>query len=296
MTAHPNRAAHTAKYYSEAPTRTDADGSRHWVTRGGNFVVVATQAQAGATLERPASAQHDEYFVLLPVGQAARVEAGKDSAASDGDSLFIVPPGDSRVTVSQAGWVYRVFSKHAADLQALAANGAAYADGAPQVAALETWPEPVGGYQLRHYVLADHVQQAHPMRLFRTRHLMINVFPQSQTARDIRKMTPHSHDDFEQGSLALSGGWIHHMRYPWGADMPAWRADEHEGVSAPSLCIIPPNAIHTSQSVGTGTMQLVDIFAPPRDDFSLKPGLVNNAADYPLPARLQGVAAPAKLG
>jgi hypothetical protein len=287
------RAAHTAKFYSEAPTQVDADGTRHWITRGGNFVVVATQAQAGAQLSRPAGAQSDEYFVLLPIGQAARVQAGAASESSEGDSLFIVPPGDSTVTVPAAGWVYRVFSKLAADVLALATNGASYADGAPDVAPLESWPEPVGGYALCHYPLADYVQEAHPMRLFRTRHLMINVFPQSPTPRDIRKMSPHSHADFEQGSLALSGGWLHHMRYPWGVDMTAWRADEHEGVSSPSLCIIPATAIHTSQSVGTGHMQLVDIFAPPRDDFSLKAGLVNNEADYPMPERLRDAA---KLG
>lgn len=290
------RRGFTAKYYADAPTLQDSDGTRHWITRGGNFVVVATQAVAGATLRRTAAQQHDEYLLLLPEAAPALVQAGAESIASDGDSLSIVPPGDSCVTVGAGGWVYRVFSKLAEDLLALAGNAALYADGAPDVAALVSWPEPVGGYRLRHYPLAEYVRSEHPMRLFRTRNLMINVFPAAQAARDIQKMTPHAHADFEQGSLALDGGWIHHLRYPWGADMGNWHADEHEGVNAPSLAIIPPQVIHTSQSLGTRGMQLVDIFSPPRDDFSLKPGLVNNAHDYPLPERLQGVAAARTAG
>jgi hypothetical protein len=42
-------------------------------------------------------------------------------------------------------------------------------------------------------------------------------------------------------------------------------------------------------------MRLVDIFAPPRDDFSLRPGLVCNEAEYPLPERLKGISAPSQL-
>ena len=57
----PIRGGFTAKFYSDAPTLQDADGTRHWVTRGANFVVVATQAVAGAKLRRSAAAQGDEY-------------------------------------------------------------------------------------------------------------------------------------------------------------------------------------------------------------------------------------------
>src|SRR5690606_23916251 len=101
----------------------------------------------------------------------------------------------------------------------------------------------------------------------------------------------HTHDDFEQGSLAVHGAYIHHIRYPWTVNMREWREDEHVVASAPSLCVIPPKVVHTSQAVGERGMQLVDIFAPPRDDFSLRSGLVCNAEEYPLPDRLQEKAA-----
>jgi len=72
----PARPAYTARYYEQPPLRSDADGTRHWITRGTNFVVVATQASAGAVLNRPAAQQSDEYMLLLPEALPARIEAG----------------------------------------------------------------------------------------------------------------------------------------------------------------------------------------------------------------------------
>lgn len=286
------RKATHARHYQEAPQRTDADGTRHWITRAANFVVMVSDAKAGARLERENEA--DESMLLLPPGTSAAVETGGEAIAAGGDSLTILPPGRSRIEVTAPGTVVRVFSARAEDLAAAAANAASYADGAPEVAPVVPWPNPVGGFRLRHYPLAG---RASPdpsplkMRVFRSTTLMINVFERWTARRDPARLSPHSHADFEQVSLALQGSFVHHLRYPWTPDMTAWREDEHEAYRSPSVLVIPARVIHTTQDTGEGTTWLIDVFGPPRLDFSSRPGFVLNADEYPMPAdALRGAA------
>ena len=58
----------------------------------------------------------------------------------------------------------------------------------------------------------------------------------------------------------------------------------HLQIGSPSTTIIPAGVIHTSQGIAGDGMRLVDVFAPPRVDFSEK-GWVDNAADYPMPPK-----------
>jgi hypothetical protein len=287
------RPATHARHYAEPPQKTEADGTRHWITRAANFVTVVSQVVEGAVLERE---NGDEYMVLLPPETAAVIEADGQRVESKGNSLTIVPPGESRVAVRKAGIVVRVFSNKASDLVAAAKNAATYVDGSPEVTPIAPWPDPVGGFRLRHYdlnAIASPDPSPLKMRVFRSTNLMINIFMPWNTRRDERKLSPHSHEDFEQMSLGLKGSFVHHLRYPWTPDKTRWRDDEHEYYDSPSILVIPARVIHTTQDVGQGSTWLVDIFAPPRMDFSSKPGFVVNAAEYPLPGTQSHNGAPA---
>jgi len=274
------RAASCVPFHERAP-QLETPLARTWVGRGANFIVTVTQAAAGARLER--RAQPDEYMVFLP-DTGATIRAGRESVSAAAESLTIVPPGDSELVVEGGGQVVCVFSNQASDLLAIADNAADYAQGAPDVAPLVPWPTPADGFKLRHYPVAQYTQADSNMRIFRSTNLMLNVMTPRPAPRDVRKLSPHSHADFEQGSLALQGEWVHHLRYPWTADMNDWRDDAHIAIGSPSLAVIPPKVVHTSRNTNAGGAWLLDVFAPPRMDFSGKPGKVANENDYPLPA------------
>lgn len=283
MTPARRKATH-ARHFSEAPQRTDADGNRHWITRAANFVAVVSETKPGAILERDDNP--DEYMAFV-ISAGASVTAGAQEKEVGPETLLVMPPGPSRIVMPEGGAIVRIFSSKATDVLAAAANAAAYADGAPEVAPIVPWPDPAGGFGIHAYPLADFTSpdpSPLKMRVFRSTNLMINIFEPWQQRRDPTKLSPHWHDDFEQMSLGVKGAFCHHLRYPWGRDMTQWQDDEHVTYEAsPSILVIPAGVIHTTQDVGDGTTWLVDIFGPPRLDFSSKPGFVLNAADYPMP-------------
>ena len=280
-TSHPLRPA-THAHFGRTPPQIEGKGFRTWITRGANFVVAVSEVSPGAIIER--TDNPDESMVLLVPGVGATIEVGGETVSSLGDSLTIVPPGPSVIRASGKGLVTQVFSNRADDLCRLASNAATYADGAPEVAPNTPWPVPKGGFQLRHYRMVDHVEPKNFGRLFRSTNLMLNVFEPITVPRDTRTLSPHSHSNFEQGSLSLSGTVIHHLRTPWTPDMSTWRPDEHVEFQSPALLVIPATLIHTTRYVGGGPNWFVDIFGPPRIDFSTKQGWVRNADDYPMPA------------
>ena len=269
-------------FYRDPPVEDDANG-KTWYVRGQNFIIAYSDARPGATFER--IGQVDEYMVLLPEPETpATASAGGDAERSNGYALFIMPPGDSGLTLEKGGRIVRIFSTQSADLVAKCANAAAYAQQHGNIPPFKPWPAPPAGYRIRHYSLDVPAEPGRFGRIWRCTTIMVNV-PNRQTGpRDITKVSPHHHDDFEQCSLALQGSWKHHMRWPWSVDMNKWHDDVHAEVESPSVTVIPAQVIHTSTYHSPDANQLVDIFAPPRLDFSLKPGWVLNHDEYPLPA------------
>lgn len=274
-------AAEYLKFYETDPQETGG-GARTWYGRGQNFIVALSETEPGTVLER--HGQPDEYVVLLEHADTGiEVSWNDQKEAVPGYAIVIVPPGDSRIVVPNGGRIVRLFTTRSEDLAAKCGNADAYAEAHPHIPPFEPWPEPVGGYRIRPYSLDVPKEEGRFGKLFRCTTFMVNFFEPMMGSRDETLLSPHHHDDFEQCSLALEGDFMHHIRWPWTKDMRQWRPDDHEFCGSPSVCVIPPPSIHTSRWLGEGRHQLVDIFSPPRVDFSKQPGWVLNAEDYPMP-------------
>ena len=283
------RLASRSIFSQEEPQVSGEDGlSKTWITRGGNFAVCVSEVLPGAVLARDDNPE--EYMLIIPPNAASvSIEADGERVEAEPDSLTIVPPGPSRIVARTAGKLVRLFSRAAEDILILAGNSEVYADGAPELAPVEPWPEPKGGFRIRHYPLAPYLDpngdRIQP-RCFQSTNMMVNLFGHFHTRRETNLLSPHWHDDFEQASLCFDGKWVHHLRYSWGADLNSWVPDDHSEMATPSVIVIPARVIHTSRDVGEDGPEssLYDIFCPPRMDFASKPGFVLNADDYPLPA------------
>ena len=265
-------------------------GGAQWITRGQNFVLIHTDPRPGDVVW-DATAGSEVVLLLIDERSAVHGRADDESGAHDvsGPALVVLPPGASTVTSTGDGPVVTLLQSDETHWAARARNAADYTEPHPHVAPLEPWPEPVDGDRWRTYRMADVPDEPGRFgRIFRTRAFMVNFMPPSSGPRDPSAMSPHHHEDFEQASLVVAGTYVHHIQTPWGTDATRWRAEDHERVGSPSLTIIPPPTVHTSQSIGWRTNQLIDIFAGPRHDFSARPGWVLNAADYPAPETVEG--------
>ena len=267
-------------FYQAAPAQDDAAG-KTWFHRGHNFVLGWSDARPNGSFAR--RGQIDEYAVLLPeAGHGARITWNGQTTEVPGFSIAFVPPGDSSIEMPTGGPLTRLFTVKSADLIPLCLNRDAYSRPRSHIPAFQPWPDPPS-WAVRHYSLDVPKAPGRFGRIFRCTTFMVNYLDPHDGPRSTKALSPHHHDDFEQCSLAVSGSFIHHLRWPWTIDMDDWRPDRADHVQAPSSYVIPPPVIHTTRAMEAGRNQLVDIFCPPRIDFSSKPGWVLNADDYPMP-------------
>jgi hypothetical protein len=256
------------------------------VVRAQNVILIHTDARDGDDLDN-GTLDGELAIVVTDASPAFTVLTGDGATKVDSPGLVVVPPGASRIGVHGDGPLVRLVEATEAAWRDRVANAAAYAEDHPRVTLLERWPEPAEP-RVRFYPLSDVPDDPKRFgRIFRTRSFMVNFLPLQNGPRDAHKLSPHHHDDFEQLSLAVRGEYVHHIRTPWLPDSTTWRDDEHVRIGSPSVTVIPPPTVHTSEASDPGVNQLIDIFSPPRVDFSEKPGWVLNADDYPMPRMSQ---------
>ncbi|WP_417742301.1 hypothetical protein [Salipiger sp.] len=266
-----------ATFYDTAPQIDDAAG-KTWFLRGHNFVLAYSELNPGGCLTR--EGQVDEYVALMPDAPSV-LTAGDDRQELAGGHIAFVPPGESSVTLPEGGVLIRLFTIRSPDMVEACPNARAYDTPRTHIPEFAPWPEPPEGLKLRSYSLDVPPETGRFGRIFRCTTFMVNMLDVREGPRAPSSVSPHHHDDFEQCSLLLEGAYDHHLRWPWTTDMADWRADKAIEVTGPSALVIPPPVIHTSRAKGEGVNRLIDIFCPPREDFSAKPGWVLNADDYP---------------
>ncbi len=268
--------------FHQVPPQESGPGFKTWYGRGQNFVLSYTEAEPGTVLER--KGQPDEYMAFFPQEQTVvDIETANGSASDVSYKLAIIPPGDSTITVKEGGQIIRLFGALAPDLCEKCYNAESYAEPHPNIPPMQNWPDPPEGFKLRLYPMDAQNPTGGFMRLYRCTNLMINLFPVVHVERDQDKLSPHSHDDFEQCSLTLQGDYRHYLRWPWVPKRTIWREDKIIDCSSPSMTVIPSRVVHTSIPLPDPPCHLLDIFSPPRLDFSQKEGWVMNADEYPMP-------------
>jgi hypothetical protein len=269
-------------WYEMEPQEKTAN-SKTWITRGASMVICYHDCEPGAEFSR--ANQPDEYVLLLPEKETTvEVTTPMDGTKKvEGYTCSFLPPGKSSIKVLTKGRIVTMFTPKSKDIADKASNASAYTKPHPTVPPIVPWPDPPGGFKLRTYSLDVKVEPGRFGRIYRCTTFMVNYLDPRVGPRDRTKVSPHHHDDFEQCSLCLNGTFTHHLRWPWTTNMNIWLDDVHETCHAPSVYMIPPPSIHTSTAEDPGLNQLVDIFVPPRFDFSAKPGWVLNEADYPAP-------------
>jgi hypothetical protein len=262
-----------------------SDGaSARVAARSQNFTIERLVGEQGQSF--PLGAR-TEIIVLLPV-EGAQL-SGDRAAELPGHAIAILPAGHYSIQPSAGSEVYVLASDRSdTALSIEPVSASAYAVPDERV-------RPVGAPYTR-------IARQNEIRIHRIEDVAIPPdngrlrFIQSETmsinwveysgVRDRSALSPHAHADAEQASLAIEGDFVHHLRTPWGRDADLWREDQHLLAGPGTVMIIPPEIIHTTEGSGEGRHVLIDVFAPPRQDFIAR-NWVFNAHEYAAPAELR---------
>jgi hypothetical protein len=289
-----DRDADLVRFFDHAPEA--KDGSRHWFARSQNVLIEWVEADAGARAFGVAS-EHETMVVLLTTGAA--IEAAGQRVDAKARSLCIVPPGGCSIRPDGAG-ACAVFASMRSDLAGRRVlNQPTYAQPDPRVAPIGAPYRRVRAPGRIEVIALDAVAAPadNPrIKMFQSATLSIN-WVEYAGPRDRTTLSPHSHADFEQCSLAAAGDFVHHFRVNWARNANLWREDRHVRAPSPSVAVIPVHLVHTTEGIGAERHLLIDVFSPPRRDFIAR-GWMTNAADYEPPARAGGaqVRAPYRSG
>ncbi|MCW2781745.1 MAG: hypothetical protein JWR35_2194 [Marmoricola sp.] len=271
------RAASVFDLNRERPDDVLLRGSRCWAVRAQNFAVCLIDLVAGETLGP--QGQDNEHLVLVSAGTVRITDVNNATVEVTAPSVVIVPPGGCALAAGSDGRVILISETEDETRPPMARNARDYITVDPLIAS--RGPRAASRVPgLRVHSMDEVADDPDRLgRIVRSSSLMVNWFPDQIKPRDGEMLSPHAHDDFEQCTITLAGTFAHHLRTPWTSRMSQWRADDHPRVDSPSITIIPPPLVHTTQGVEGDLFQLVDVFSPPRQDF-LDQGWVLNADDY----------------
>ena len=248
--------------------------------RGQNFLIEWFEASQATTL---GFASGHETLVML-FDTSGKISGEGMTADAPRRSVSVVPAGRYEISLQGAGRGC-ILSTDRQDTPPEALNAASYRTPDSRVAAIgPSWTR-VGDARTIQVFEIDSINAPadNPrLKMFQSATMSIN-WVDYDGPRDRTALSPHSHADFEQASLAVAGDFVHHLRVTWGKNADEWRDDEHRPAGSPSVLVVPPDLIHTTEGVGAGHHLLIDIFAPPRRDFIAR-NWVHNAGEYRDPA------------
>lgn len=259
------------------------DGPRRWLARGQNFFVEWIEATTAGQRVRIAS---EFEIILLPLGAAVALTSDTEEIEAPARSVCVIPAGILWITLASDSRCAVLCSSRSGPDAGVPLNSERYqAIDTRIVPSTPAWARREGGQKVDVFLVDEIKAPADSPRLkmFQSSTMSIN-WAEYGGPRNRRQLSPHSHASFEQGSLALAGEFVHHLRWPWAKDATQWREDAHERLGSPSLMVVPPEVIHTTEGVEDRHHLLIDVFSPPRRDFVEK-GWVANSGNYLAPAK-----------